>query len=169
VAAGASVTALIALLAAVAGNLAGAIAPALIAFPVFGVGALGTYLRKEQIELTREGRAQQLFDEQQKKGALHNPAEWLGSQIKRRAIRFPLAALLIYWAYQLAHDPKPDGKSALILAIFALICVYEIALFAVGIGLVIGAGYLLFSGIAGLPVSVAVIIGAIIIASAIRK
>jgi hypothetical protein len=53
---------------------------------------------------------------------------------------------------------------SVILALFGLLAIRELVL----VGAVIGVGWLLIQGIASLPVSIAIIIGAIIIASAIN-
>jgi hypothetical protein len=79
--------------------------------------------------------------------------------------RYPLAALCLWGAWHFS-ETKPDkwwlaGIAVLAAAAFAR----EVSLLLLGIGLI----SLVFQGIASLPVSVAVLIGAVIIASAIRK
>lgn len=80
-------------------------------------------------------------------------------------VRYPIAVLILWGAWYIV-DKKPD--SWWIAALVALAAIYfarELALLLIGIGLI----YLLFQGIAALPVSIAIIIGAIIIASALKR
>jgi hypothetical protein len=53
--------------------------------------------------------------------------------------------------------------------VFAFILARELGVWLLGIALLFVAGWALFAGIAALPVSVAVIIGALIVASAVGK
>jgi hypothetical protein len=86
-------------------------------------------------------------------------------------VRYIGAAGCLYVAYWLTTDStgKSTGWASLIWAVFALILARELGMWLLGIGLVIGAGWALFAGIAALPVSVAVVVGALIIASAVNK
>jgi hypothetical protein len=81
--------------------------------------------------------------------------------------RYTLGALLFWFAYAVANE---GGRDAWILAatvaIGGLVCMKELALWVIGLGVVGGLLYLAFGAIAGIPVSVAIIIGALIIASA---
>lgn len=80
-------------------------------------------------------------------------------------VRYPLAGLMFWGAWHLL-ETKPDRWwLAAIMALFAAFFAREISLFVIAIGAI----YLLFQGVASLPVSVAIIIGAIIIASAVKK
>jgi hypothetical protein len=82
-------------------------------------------------------------------------------------VRYASAAVMIWGAVWLLQSNK-DGKDAWLaigLLIYALIRAREISLLLLGVG----ALWLLFHGVAALPVSVAIIIGAIIIASAMRR
>jgi hypothetical protein len=79
--------------------------------------------------------------------------------------RYPLAVLMLWGAWFMLEKKPHLWWMAAILALAALVQARELALLAIGIGLI----YAVFQGIAALPVSVAIIIGAIIIASALRK
>jgi hypothetical protein len=81
--------------------------------------------------------------------------------------RYVSAALLIWFAIWFAQQDANGKHWWLPVAafIYALIRAREIS---IGV-LVLGGIYLIFHGIAALPVSVAVIVGAMIIASAMKK
>ena len=79
--------------------------------------------------------------------------------------RYPLAALICVGAWWLS-DIKPNmWWVGIIGVIYAMILAREISLLVLGIGAI----YFLVQGIASLPVSVAIIIGALIIASVIKQ
>ena len=79
-------------------------------------------------------------------------------------VRYPLGACLLIGSVYL-YDANPKRwLLSVILALFGLLAIRELVL----VGAVIGVGWLLIQGIASLPVSIAIIIGAIIIASAIN-
>ena len=79
-------------------------------------------------------------------------------------LRFPLAFLMLYAAVFFVLE-KHFFAIPILLVIDAALLAREISWL-----LLIGGGlYLIFAGIAVLPVSVAIIIGAIIIASSIKK
>ncbi len=85
--------------------------------------------------------------------------------------RYPCAAALLYGAYYfIAEDTgKNSGWAALACVIFAGMCAHEVSKPLLYIGLVVGVGWAVVSGLAALPVSLAIIIGALIIASAVSK
>jgi hypothetical protein len=78
--------------------------------------------------------------------------------------RYPMAALGIWLAFQLYLPSKPVWLPIACL-IFAAVCGWELALLGVGMALLYGA----FKVIAALPVSVAVVVGALIIAGAVSR
>jgi hypothetical protein len=79
--------------------------------------------------------------------------------------RYPLAALICVGAWWLS-DIKPNlWWVSIIGAIYATVLAWELSALILGIGAI----YLLFQGMASLPVGVAIIIGALIIASAIKS
>jgi hypothetical protein len=86
-------------------------------------------------------------------------------------VRYIGAAVCMYVAYWLATDSTGKDRewAALIWVVFAFILARELGVWLLGIGLFCLVGWALFAGVAALPVSVAVIIGALIIASAVGK
>jgi hypothetical protein len=86
-------------------------------------------------------------------------------------VRYVGAAGCLYVAYWLATEStgKSVGLAALAWVVFAFILASELGMWLLGIGLVCGVAWALFAGMAALPISAAVIIGAFIIASAVGK
>lgn len=86
-------------------------------------------------------------------------------------VRYIGAAGCLYVAYWLATEStgKDTGWASLGFAVFALFLARELGMWLVGIGIVCGVAWALFAGIAALPLSAAIIIGALIIASAVGK
>lgn len=83
-------------------------------------------------------------------------------------VRYPLAFFMLWAAWYLINmNKKPDlWWMAVLLAVPAAIYfARELSLVLVSIGVL----YLFIKGIASLPISVAIIIGAIIIALAVRR
>lgn len=79
--------------------------------------------------------------------------------------RYPVAGLLGWIAWYVA-DSRPDiWWVSVVLVLFAAGLAREMTL----VVLAIGIGYLAFQGLASLPVSAAIIIGALIIASALKE
>ncbi|WP_036171644.1 hypothetical protein [Massilia sp. 9096] len=84
--------------------------------------------------------------------------------------RYTLGALLFWLAYAIATGGDRNAwMLATTAAVGGLICMKELALWAIGLGILGGLAYLAFGAIAGLPVSVAIIIGALIIANSRKK
>ncbi|MBI3777861.1 MAG: hypothetical protein HY274_02940 [Gammaproteobacteria bacterium] len=129
--------------------------------PFFFTGLYASYKfwRTTHVEqLTQEAQQEKQAQELE----IHRKQEELEN---KWYVRYPLAALMLWGAWYIL-DTKPDrwwlaAFAALAAAFFAR----EISFFLI----VVGLGYLLFQGIASLPMSAAIIIGAIIIASAIKK
>lgn len=86
-----------------------------------------------------------------------------------KVVRYPVAAGLLWLAYELADGEKPKWVLIGAAVIGALFAAHELFLWLVIAGLVVGVLALGFNVMAALPVSVAVIIGALIIAGAIKK
>ncbi len=79
--------------------------------------------------------------------------------------RYPLAVLLIVVAWWI-EDVKPHAWwISVILVLMAIVNARELALWIIGLALV----WAMIAGIAALPVAVAIIVGALIIASAINR
>ena len=82
-------------------------------------------------------------------------------------VRYLSAGAMVWFAiYSIQTDKKGEGwLFAIGLFIYALIRAREISILV----LLVGGAILIFKGVAALPVSVAVIIGALIIASAMKR
>lgn len=85
--------------------------------------------------------------------------------------RYPVAGLLFWYAYNMLSSSigKYHWLGALLLSATALFLAREVVAWVLGIAAIGGICYLLFAGVAALPISVAVIIGALIIAGAVSK
>lgn len=82
--------------------------------------------------------------------------------------RYPVAGLVFFVAWFLVEAKPHLWWLAAIAVIYGLVLAKELGFLAL-IGLACIAGYWILQGVASLPVSVAVIIGALIIASAVSK
>jgi hypothetical protein len=79
--------------------------------------------------------------------------------------RYSIAVVLLCGAIFIV-DAKPNAWwLGVFLALWAAVLAREISFLFI----LVGGGYLLFTGLASIPVSVAIIIGALIIASAMRR
>jgi len=79
--------------------------------------------------------------------------------------RYPLAALMTGGGMYLILERESLWWVGGILCLIALLLAWEVLL----IGLVIGVFYFIFQGIAALPLSVAVVVGAVIIATSVKR
>lgn len=135
---------------------------------VVGVGLY--MLRKERV-LSGAGQ----YAMAQLEAAKAQKQQKMGSTLERLLeagpVRYAIAALCFYGAYYLAFEET--GKKAGLAAVCALIVGFvfarELGLWLLGFAVVGGIVWALFAGIAALPISVAVIIGALIIAGAVSK
>jgi len=115
----------------------------------------------------RTGHVEQLTQEaQQEKQAQELEVRRKQEEFENKwYVRYPLALLMLWGAWYIL-DTKPDSWwLAAFVALAAAFFAREVSLVLI----VVGLGYLLIQGIASLPVSAAIIVGAIIIASAIKK
>ncbi|MBY4770656.1 hypothetical protein [Burkholderia ambifaria] len=144
------------------------------AFPVFVVG-IGLYLLKSDAALTPAAtKAKVLIDGLEQQATLERRANQSASTdafFESPLVRYPLAAVLMYGAYYFgtASDIKNGGWYSVGAIVLAAIFARELSrwlLFMVFAGAIIWA---LMAGISVLPVSAAIIVGALIIASAIKK
>lgn len=135
------------------------------------VVGVGLFLLRSERVLSGPGQHARAQDE----AAQAQKRQEMGSLFERLLeagpVRYAIAALCFYGAYYFAFEDT--GKKAGLAAVCALIVGFvfarELGLWLLGLALVVGIGWALFAGIAALPVSVAVIVGALIIASAVRK
>jgi len=92
--------------------------------------------------------------------------EGIFSKLKDRwFIRYPFAALLLWVAGYILFNESNEWYLAVILALWAAALAKEVSIVLI----VIGVGYMILQGIAALPVSIAIIIGALIIAGAMKE
>lgn len=85
-------------------------------------------------------------------------------------VRYLVAAGIFWFAFELAQtDHKNKWIFTIVVACMGIAVVHELILFLLGAGVVIGILVFGFNIVAALPVSIAVIIGALIIASAVKK
>lgn len=108
--------------------------------------------------------------------AEHAPSLWekrlnaLGSDFSQsKSMRYSAAGLLLWFAYLIAQHEKPLWVAVGMLALAAVWCAREVAVWIAGLAAVVGIGWLLIAGLAALPISAAIIVGALIIAGSLRK
>jgi len=129
--------------------------------PVFILGLIQSYLylrTTHRKEPTRDAIERKLAEEAEIQA---REAEFAD----RWYVRYALASVCLWVAWHFLTLESPKVWVAVIAAIFAALAAREISLLII----LFGIGYLLFVGIAALPISVAVIVGSILIALAIRK
>lgn len=144
------------------------------ALPVFIVG-LGLYLLKgEAIRTPAATKAKVHFNNLEQQATLERQARWSKAAdgfFESALVRYPLAALCLYGAYYFATAPNMNngGWFAAGATIAAAVLARELSkalLFLALGGAIIWA---LIAGLSALPVSAAIIIGALIIADAQKK
>lgn len=138
-------------------------------FPIL-VG-MGLYLLRSERVLSGAGqyaRAQEQAAKAQQRQAIGFRFEGL---LEAGPVRYAIAALCFYGAYFFAFESndRRAGLAAVCAVIVGFVFAREIGLWILGLSIIVGIGWALFAGIAALPVSVAVVIGAVIIASAVGK
>jgi hypothetical protein len=86
-------------------------------------------------------------------------------------IRYPLALLCLYGAYYWSTESidRRSGVAAVAAVLLAAYLAREISAWLLGIGVIGLVAWALFAGLAALPLSAAVIIGALIIASSLKN
>lgn len=135
--------------------------------------SIKSLFRKQRSILTDEARERIERERQEEMAAIEPNEDELGFK-SSWYIRYPLAVGCLVLTFILADyaGDSEDEKFALavwlwvaILGVFSLIYAREVSLLALGALLF----YWFFKGIAALPISVAIVIGALIIASALKK
>ena len=115
-------------------------------------------LTKEYVEITEYGKeVEEKLNEEKLRQAQEREDKWY--------VRYPMAILFLALAWWLLKVNEELWWASIFFVVVAAVSARELSLIAL---LCLG-GYLLFIGVAALPVSVAVIVGALIIASAIKK
>lgn len=138
---------------------------------LIGFGAIGlvVFLRREQTGMTVEAAKQYHLDEKENQERESAWAESFFAIVIKPLVRYPLSGLLFWYAYHLYENPKATTLQLILVLGAALAASYELAIWLIGMALVIGLGAMAIGGIAALPLSLAVIIGALIIASAVNR
>lgn len=77
--------------------------------------------------------------------------------------------MLLWAAYFFANDPKSKPWVWVVCVFWAMVAAKEVAFWLLGAGVIVGVLVLGFNIVAALPVSVAITIGALIIAGALKK
>ncbi len=152
------------------------------------LSGFGIYLLKSETTLTPDavkarsyfvGLEFQAANERAAKGSIFDQVIDAAIRFTQRpSVRYCLAALCLYIAYGMGiktletlgnesfvESFKDYGAAIIALVILALYLAREVALLVA----IAGIGYAVFRGVASLPVSVALIIGALIIAAAMRR
>lgn len=140
----------------------------LLPSPLIAVG-VARYLRKSVTTMTDEAKIEYRSYEE---GRKRESAEWsekFDSFVARPIVRYPFAVCLFWLAFEMSRSPEAKIFELVAIVFLALYAAREAALWLLGAALLFGAGWLVASGIAALPVSVAVILGAMIIASRSKK
>jgi hypothetical protein len=123
--------------------------------------------------------ARQAFDEHQriekaKEAARQSQPTWFDKVTERWWFRYPFG-IFLGWAYftQILPDPKITGWKFWLLTFGAvgiiIAATREVSVVLLGGALLIGIAYAIFGAISALPVGAAIIIGALIIATAISN
>lgn len=142
---------------------------AMVSAVAFAVIGFVVYMRREETKLTPHGEALRQSEYRERNKDWIALDAWTDKILAMRVVRYPLAALLFWWAYDMSQDPKVKTGAVVLITLGAMMAAYDLILWVVGIALVIGVLSLVFHWIAAIPVGVAVIIGALIIASAVKK
>lgn len=142
---------------------------AMVSGVAFAVIGFVVYMRREETKLTPHGEARREVEYRERNKDWLDLEAWIGKILAMRVVRYPLAALLFWWVYDMSQDPKVKTGAIVMITLGAMMAAYDLILWIIGIALVIGVLSLAFHWIAAIPVSVAVIIGALIIASAVKK
>lgn len=140
-------------------------------WPMWIIACVGIFRFLQGAETQLTPAAAEELAALQKAQAAQTP-EWLAlfeKVINMPWVRYPLAAVLIWFAYEWSQDPKVKMLPIVGILVLAAFAAKELVLWSLGAGVVIGVVVLLVKGAAALPISVAIIIGALIIASAISK
>lgn len=147
----------------------------LFALPVVALYAFFFYrtLKWEFVtEMTADAKAHQHALQHPPAQPLAEPSEW--EKVMERLweywwVRYIVGIALAYLSYSLYYDYQVKAVVPVVIFLASLFCLKEVVGYLIGISIFVGLAYAAFGFIAALPVAVAIIIGALIIASAIKK
>lgn len=136
-------------------------------FPI--LVSIGLFLLKEEQKLTSAAQEASSAVDATKQKRAKEREERINAFLDRAPVRYAGAAIFLYGTYWFLAESanKNAGWFAAASALVSMICARELSVWLLGLAVVGGIGWALFAGIAALPVSAAVIIGALIIASAV--
>jgi hypothetical protein len=132
---------------------------------------VGLYLLRSERVISAAGQYARAQDEAEKARQRLARSSHFDRLLEAGPVRYAIAALFFYAAYYYAFEStdKRAGWLAISGLIGGLVFARELGLWLLGLVVVLGIGWALFAGIAALPVSLAVIVGALIIAGALSK
>ena len=140
------------------------------AFFIVGTGLY--LLRGERVLTPDASKAKSHYDAEQEKlkreGKLLSGLDVL---LEMPGIRYPLAVLCFYAAYYFSTEStdKRSGFAAVVFVLLGLYLAKEVSKWLLGFGAIFAIGWALIAGLAALPLSAAIIIGALIIAGSSKK
>lgn len=149
--------------------------------PFLLIGAVGTFifmyartkkrLTPEAAKLKAHFEAQDAHAGQASSPKVDAISSKVEALIDLALVRYPVAALVLWFAYYVSQE-WTDRRSWIV--VLAAVCcslwlARELFGWVLGLAVVGGIAWALFAGIAALPVSAAIVIGALIIASALKK
>jgi len=141
-------------------------------FVAMGVGGLLMLaFRRTEVRLTPEGTQARAYYDQIEKQEGEAKEKRFNAFIDQPIVRYPLAAAIFWLAYLLTEQPRFGTREwiELLCALgWGMWLAREVFKWILSIAIVGGIYWALFAGVAALPVSVAVIIGALIIAAAVK-
>lgn len=123
-------------------------------------------------EITADAKAHQHALQHPSAQPPAKPSEW--EKVLERFweywwVRYIVGVALAYLSYSLYFDYQVKVVIPVIFFLSSLFCLKEAVGYLIGISIFVGLAYAAFGLIAALPVAVAIIIGALIIATAIKK
>lgn len=136
----------------------------------FVVVGLGLYMRKGGEVLSPAAKKAKTYFNMLDAQASESESSF-GEFLNLPLVRYPIAALLLYGTYYFGVEStdKNAGWEAAACLLIAGVCARELSKWILGIAFFGAVAWAVISGISALPVSAAIIFGALIIASAMKK
>lgn len=138
---------------------------------IFAYGRTENRLTSDAAQIKEELEARATQDVQSSPSWADAFLERIATALDMPLVRYPLATLALWFAYYVNQEWTGRGSWMVVLAAVcgSLWLARELFGWILGIAVVGGIGWALFAGVAALPVSAAIVIGALIIASAMKK